>query len=257
MARSSRTAPIDPANSRCTSAIASRRSAVAHSSVASRCDSRSRSSSARSAANFRKWFQIRLRRFFIQAGACHKGGQGEACGRAHQSHTRPTSISSNRICPCCCWHPARPSDLRSIVGPNPRGPDASAAGGRPSNGCGLGAIRNSCSNTRHETAKGRSAAGPAKGPPLQRTSGARVRDFGGAPSDRTCGASPEPCGFLLLAAKGSDDLGTIGTDTGASCPSGAVTVRAQCCIEHHSAPAPCEPSLHNATAARTLSRHAD
>jgi len=29
----------------------------------------------------------------------------------------PTSICSNRICPYCGWHPARPSDLRSIVGP--------------------------------------------------------------------------------------------------------------------------------------------
>jgi hypothetical protein len=78
--------------------------------------------------------QIGLRRFLTQAGACHEAGQGEACGRAHERHTtarlttgvedgmrslssRPTSICANRICPYCCWHRARPSDPRSIVGP--------------------------------------------------------------------------------------------------------------------------------------------
>jgi hypothetical protein len=84
--------------------------------------------------DFRPGLQIGLRRFLTQAGACHEAGQGEACGRAHERHTtarlttgvedgmrslssRPTSICANRICPYCCWHRARPSDPRSIVGP--------------------------------------------------------------------------------------------------------------------------------------------
>ena len=35
--------------------------------------------------DFRPGLQIGPRRFLTQAGACHKGGQGEACGRAHQA----------------------------------------------------------------------------------------------------------------------------------------------------------------------------
>ena len=46
-------------------------------------------------SDLRPGLQIGLRRFLTQAGACHKAGQGEARGRAHQRHAIDCT---NRIC---------------------------------------------------------------------------------------------------------------------------------------------------------------
>ena len=45
--------------------------------------------------DFRPGRQIGPRRFLGQAGACHKRGQGEACGGAHQRHTTARSTTGN------------------------------------------------------------------------------------------------------------------------------------------------------------------
>jgi hypothetical protein len=73
--------------------------------------------------------------------------------------SRPTSICANRICPYCCWHRARPSDLRSIVGPRDVTQIAQCVGLPTS----WSDAQFSFHYARSDARNGRSAAGPTEG----------------------------------------------------------------------------------------------